>query len=875
MTLSVWQRTIVNTNGDVIGSASVEVRRESDDVLITLFSTPSVSGPTLSNPISADSAGFVRFYAAQGAYRITATSGAFSAVWRDVQLGTAQRFNADQNLTTADNVEFAGLNVDNVFIDGNGIGTATGEDLLITPQGNLIINADIDATGTLDVIGRINVDNLRLDGSTLSSTNPDNIVIAPQSLTAQVTGSLVPTTDDAYDLGSGSLAWRNLNVAGAAFLPDIFTDSVTIGNVEIVNDNGRIEIDGGLRVDTVADIGTPGTESAGVNIAGTDYTYSLRINDVAGTGSQTMAVLHKHSTTDSAIMAGVRSNSDTPSHANVTQNMPLFDLIGGGWATGAYRISSKIALGTGTGTISTTSMPGKIEFSTAKNGEVVLTTALTIDEAQNVTAVNTITAADATEDNHLLNRRAADARYALRNYDLFDLPGNVDTTLFPSESYEITSVLCVADASGSLNGKYFRLYGPGGTPPAIDVTAAEQIIDVWLNVAASGSQPASGAGRYIEVAINTNDTAATIADAIATALNSDVAFSAGVDGDSVIVASKLPNNFTDSTAENSGFTVVKLADGSGDRVGTFKFLGAILAPNGKIYCAPDNSTEILVIDPVTNITFTFGNFSGGGKWAGGVLAPNGKIYCAPNNATSVLVIDPATDTASTFGDFSAFGVNKWRGAVLAPNGKIYCIPGTATSILVIDPATDTASTFGSLATQTIKWYGGVLAPNGKIYCAPHNSTSILVIDPATDTASTFGNISGTSKYFSAVLAPNGKIYCLPATATSVLVIDPATNTTSTFGSLAGTLKWLGGVLAPNAKIYGIPRNSTSILVIDPATDTASTFGDFSASNKYFGGVLAPNGKIYCIPGTARSVLSIGAGNSDFPRWYLSAYFNKF
>jgi len=391
MTLSVWQRTIVNTNGDVIGGASVEVRRESDDVLITLFSTPSVSGPTLSNPAIADSAGFVRFYAAEGAYRITATSGAFSAVWRNVQLGTAQRFNADQNLTTADNVEFAGLNVDNVFIDGNSIGTATGEDLLITPQGNLLINADIDATGTLDVIGRINVDNLRLDGSTISSTNPDNIVIAPQSLTAQVTGSLVPTTDDTYDLGSGSLAWRNLNVAGAAFIPDIFTDSVTIGNVEIVNDNGGIEIDGGIRVDTVADIGTPGTESAGVNIAGTDYTYRLRINDVAGTGSQTMAVLHKHSTTDSAIMAGVRSNSDTPSHANVTQNMPLFDLVGGGWATGAYRISSKIALGTGTGTISATSMPGKIEFSTAKNEEVALTTALTIDQAQNVTAANKLT----------------------------------------------------------------------------------------------------------------------------------------------------------------------------------------------------------------------------------------------------------------------------------------------------------------------------------------------------------------------------------------------------------------------------------------------------------------------------------------------------
>jgi hypothetical protein len=235
MTLSVWQRTIVNTSGDVIGGASVEVRRESDDVLITLFSTPSVSGPTLSNPVSADSAGFVRFYAAEGAYRITATSGAFSAVWRNVQLGTAQRFNADQNLTTADNVEFAGLNIDNVFIDGNSIGSATGEDLLITPQGDLVINADINATGTLDVSGRINVDNLRLDGSTISSTNPDDIVIAPQSGTVKVSGAVVPSTNNSVDLGSGSLAWRNLNLSGVASIDEINADDIQTQDLTSVN----------------------------------------------------------------------------------------------------------------------------------------------------------------------------------------------------------------------------------------------------------------------------------------------------------------------------------------------------------------------------------------------------------------------------------------------------------------------------------------------------------------------------------------------------------------------------------------------------------------------------------------------------------------
>jgi hypothetical protein len=39
-----------------------------------------------------------------------------------------------------------------------------------------------------------------------------------------------------------------------------------------------------------------------------------------------------------------------------------------------------------------------------------------------------------------------------------------------------------------------------------------------------------------------------------------------------------------------------------------------------------------------NVTSTFGSLSGTSKWYGGVLAPNGKIYGIPSNSTTVLVI---------------------------------------------------------------------------------------------------------------------------------------------------------------------------------------------------------------------------------------------
>ena len=80
-------------------------------------------------------------------------------------------------------------------------------------------------------------------------------------------------------------------------------------------------------------------------------------------------------------------------------------------------------------------------------------------------------------------------------------------------------------------------------------------------------------------------------------------------------------------------------------------------------------------------TTTFGSLSGTAKWVGGVLAPNGKIYGIPHNSTTVLEIDSVAQTTTTFGSLS--GTFKWAGGVLAPNGKIYGIPIDSTTVLEI------------------------------------------------------------------------------------------------------------------------------------------------------------------------------------------------
>jgi hypothetical protein len=318
-----------------------------------------------------------------------------------------------------------------------------------------------------------------------------------------------------------------------------------------------------------------------------------------------------------------------------------------------------------------------------------------------------------------------------------------------------------------------------------------------------------------------------------------------------------------------------------------KWYGGVLAPNGKIYGIPWNSTSVLIVDPVTNTsdeTTITGLPATADKWLGGVLAPNNKIYCIPWQSDNVLIIDPELNTYDDTTISGLAGSAKWHSGVLAPNGKIYAIPCDSTSVLIIDPVTNTIDdTTISVPSGAGKWYGGVLAPNGKIYAIPWNYDHVLIIDPETNTVdySTISVPTSGTKWVGGVLAPNGKIYCIPRNYDHVLIIDPATNTAdyTTISVPGDTDKWNGGVLTPDGKIYGIPRDYDYVLIIDPDTNTAdfSTLGVVPGTGKWVGGVLAPNGRIYCIPRDYDHVLVIDPkSNGTFGATVsLSGYFNKF
>ena len=103
MTYSAWQQFVQNDAGDVIPSATIEVRDEATGALAILYST--ATGTALGNPFTAGIDGLARFYVAAGRYKITATSGTNTATYRFYPIGTAQQYDvgiADGQVITAD-----------------------------------------------------------------------------------------------------------------------------------------------------------------------------------------------------------------------------------------------------------------------------------------------------------------------------------------------------------------------------------------------------------------------------------------------------------------------------------------------------------------------------------------------------------------------------------------------------------------------------------------------------------------------------------------------------------------------------------------------------------------------------------------------------
>ena len=114
-TLARFQRTIVNATGDIVASPTVTVRDQATNALVTIYSDRDGLS-ALSNPFTGTAQGLAAFHVEGGTYRITATSGAFTAEWTWVGIGTASEYDFIDITDYIDNaIELAtvGLRIDN------------------------------------------------------------------------------------------------------------------------------------------------------------------------------------------------------------------------------------------------------------------------------------------------------------------------------------------------------------------------------------------------------------------------------------------------------------------------------------------------------------------------------------------------------------------------------------------------------------------------------------------------------------------------------------------------------------------------------------------------------------------------------------------
>lgn len=110
-----FQRTVTDDEGNIVASPTIEVRDQVSNTLATIYSNRDGSTP-LSNPFIGTSDGFAAFHAAGGTYKITATSGAFTAEWTWVGIGTASEYDFDDiqdYIDTAISIATIGARIDN------------------------------------------------------------------------------------------------------------------------------------------------------------------------------------------------------------------------------------------------------------------------------------------------------------------------------------------------------------------------------------------------------------------------------------------------------------------------------------------------------------------------------------------------------------------------------------------------------------------------------------------------------------------------------------------------------------------------------------------------------------------------------------------
>jgi hypothetical protein len=179
-------------------------------------------------------------------------------------------------------VEVSSAPVQQLYISDGAIIPVTDSDVDLGTSSLYFKNAYIDSittTGNIDVGGNLTVTGTTtFNGGTITMGDAatDNVVFG-----ADINSSIIPNTDDTYDLGSSSQEWRNLYIDGTANIDSLVADTadinagtidgVTIATSDITVGSGKtLDVSAGTL--TLADDQISGDKVEGGTIAATTVT---------------------------------------------------------------------------------------------------------------------------------------------------------------------------------------------------------------------------------------------------------------------------------------------------------------------------------------------------------------------------------------------------------------------------------------------------------------------------------------------------------------------------------------------------------------------------------------------------------------------------
>ena len=142
----------------------------------------------------------------------------------------------------------AGLNWSDLFLDsGAVINFDDGNVTLTHTSGKLLTSGDISgSSATTGSFGRLELagDAVIQGNLTFGDADTDNIAFG-----GEISSSLIPTTDDFFDLGTATKAWKDLYLEGDIILTDAGQLKTNAGNLTIDSTAATLVLDGHTGVD--------------------------------------------------------------------------------------------------------------------------------------------------------------------------------------------------------------------------------------------------------------------------------------------------------------------------------------------------------------------------------------------------------------------------------------------------------------------------------------------------------------------------------------------------------------------------------------------------------------------------------------------------